>query len=345
MEKKVYKLFQPKEFIENKKEITEFSNEMYKNGYVYVECPDEMKQTYENLIKISKKFFDLSLEEKKKFSSHPNRETTTKNFENKEHIEKKQEIKEVKIEKQEIKEDKRKLLQIRDRREFFDVTQHTKMFIDEEFSKLTISSYDLFYKYSLEYLEQLLFPLKCDFEYVKSLLGPSRTTLRLLKYNYVGDELKETCFRHTDMGLVTLAVCLDHGLEMKDFKTHKWVDVEDNAPTKPCLILFCGESLSRLTGGYFKAILHRVFTKSDRYSFPFFFRARDNAILDRLSLKSDVLDLLIESNQVEDLDPITVDDLNRLVLSQYGSRQFAVELGNYKKDKYWDLHFDLNGGE
>lgn len=66
----------------------------------------------------------------------------------------------------------------------------------------------------------------------------------------LGEEQKETCQRHTDMGLLTLAPALSSGLQMKSFHPpSRYIDVEAASPTKPCLILFAGEALGRLTGG------------------------------------------------------------------------------------------------
>jgi isopenicillin N synthase-like dioxygenase len=115
MEKKVYKLYESKEFIENKREITEFCNEVYKDGYVYVECPEELKQIYENLKTISQKFFNLSFEEKEKYKMKGIK------------TEYKFEVKNEATEK--ILQEKRNLLKQRDRREFFDITEHTKFMI------------------------------------------------------------------------------------------------------------------------------------------------------------------------------------------------------------------------
>eukprot|EP01038_Epipyxis_sp_PR26KG_P016338 gene16338-22259_t len=158
---------------------------------------------------------------------------------------------------------------------------------------------------------------------------------------------KVTCHSHTDMGLLSVAFCLDDGLEMKEFNSKRWVDVERNAPKKPCLIIFCGEALAYLTGGYFKAILHQVKTYKHRYSFPFFFRVCNEAIIDINQLKSKKLDNLLYDNndnnnnydnKIERLCPIRSFDLDIITRTQYNTGSIPIELGHYKQESYWALH-------
>jgi hypothetical protein len=108
-------------------------------------------------------------------------------------------------------------------------------------------------------------------------------------------------------------------------------------------VVFAGETLSALTGGYFKSAMHRVNTNSERYSFPFFFRARDSAILDIKKLKSPVLDTLLLSGDLEALMPISVVDLERITQKQYLTRKIPPELGKYKTDAYWSMTEEESG--
>jgi isopenicillin N synthase-like dioxygenase len=72
-----------------------------------------------------------------------------------------------------------------------------------------------------------------------------------LKYIYTEKELKSTCKTHCDVGLITFVTCYDKGLQVKNFKTKQWLDIEKEQKEKPFTILFIGESFSLLTGGYF----------------------------------------------------------------------------------------------
>lgn len=157
----------------------------------------------------------------------------------------------------------------------------------------------------------------------------------------LGEEHKETCQRHTDMGLLTLAPALSSGLQMKSFQPpSRYIDVEAASPTKPCLILFAGEALGRLTGGYYQAPIHRVTSNFHRFSFPFFFRSTANLILDIKQLKSERLEELIEKNEIESLLSITANDLEILTQCQYKTKQIPIELGNYKRNFYYQQLFD-----
>lgn len=137
------------------------------------------------------------------------------------------------------------------------------------------------------------------------------------------------------MGLLTLAICRDYGLEMKRFDTHEWVDIEVQAPAKPCFVLFAGESLSRLTGGHFKAVYHRVYTTSVRFSCPFFLRSPNDALLDMNALRSATLQELLQRGEIEQLAPITVSELNKITRVQHQTGGFPPELGQFKQDPYW----------
>lgn len=223
-------------------------------------------------------------------------------------------------------------------REYFDMTASVSKFSDAEFEQVLKRSLQYFNDLAYGYLEKLLLALNVDIDYVKNiaaLRSDSLTTLRLLKYYYHGDVDKETCIKHTDRGLITLAYCQKGGLTVKDFHTHQWIDIEASAPKKPCLVLFTGESLSRLTGGYFRPILHKVVSKEDRYSFPFFLRGRSPALLDMTLLRSQPLHDLLSFDKVELLPPITVEQLDSITTKQYKDNSLSSDLGREKKDPYY----------
>jgi hypothetical protein len=149
------------------------------------------------------------------------------------------------------------------------------------------------------------------------------------------------------MGLITLAPALSSGLEMKSFQgpTFPYVDIEQLAPKKPCLIIFAGEALSRLTAGYFHAPLHRVVSTSIRYAMPFFFRPQAHKPLDAQKLKSAFLEKHYFTDKQggqdhQQLSPITADELEVLVQRQYRMKKIPVELGEFKKIPYYEQLFE-----
>jgi isopenicillin N synthase-like dioxygenase len=139
-------------------------------------------------------------------------------------------------------------------REFLDIMgdiEGKNNFSSEENESQFMACYSAMQGLALQCLEEVIGPLGCDSTYVASLMGPSETKLRLIRTYYSGPA-KETCMRHTDMGLLTVAVCWGEGLELQEVGTGasgRWVDVEASAPLKPCLVLFAGQTLQRLTGG------------------------------------------------------------------------------------------------
>jgi isopenicillin N synthase-like dioxygenase len=259
-------------------------------------------------------------------------------------------------------------------REFYDIEEND-IFLHKEFSDVTNICFQCFRKYCILFLKQILFPLQIENkEYLDSLIhGRSHSKLRLMKYNFqgtqsvsfcvfllllsisslfhslfalligllVGECSEETCIRHTDMGLLTFAPALSSGLEMKSFHNpYSFIDIEKESPCKPCLIVFAGEALARLTGGYFKAAIHRVSSAETRYSFPFFFRSTAEVVLDIKQLTSPILEELLMNGEVESLEGITANELEIITQEQYRTKKIPAELGNYKQHHYYQQLFD-----
>jgi isopenicillin N synthase-like dioxygenase len=258
-------------------------------------------------------------------------------------------------------------------REFYDIEEND-IFLHKEFSEITNICFQCFRKYCILFLKQILFPLQIENgEYLDSLIhGRSHSKLRLIRYNFqgtrslsfsfllllsisslfhslfrsshwslVGECSEETCIRHTDMGLLTFAPALSSGLELKSFhEPYSFIDIEKESPCKPCLIVFAGEALARLTGGYFKAPIHRVSSVETRYSFPFFFRSTAEVVLDIKQLTSPVLEEMLKNGDVECLEGITANELEIITQEQYRTKKIPVELGNYKQHLYYQQLFD-----
>jgi len=68
--RKVYQLYESdKELEKNKEEIKEMCEELSKFGYFYTEIPEDLKESVEEVIPVSKNFFELTMEEKINFAN------------------------------------------------------------------------------------------------------------------------------------------------------------------------------------------------------------------------------------------------------------------------------------
>ena len=107
----------------------------------------------------------------------------------------------------------------------------------------------------------------------------SISSLRIMHYpTYKPQESVLTCEEHCDSGFVTLLVTFSFpGLEyLREDGT--WASI---APRPGSLVVNIGELLARLTNGRLKATYHRVRDiGKKRYSSPFFFCARSNAVFE-----------------------------------------------------------------
>ena len=110
-------------------------------------------------------------------------------------------------------------------------------------------------------------------------LPKSTSSLRIMHYpTYKSDESVPTCEEHYDSGFITLLVTFSFpGLEyLKEDGT--WASI---APRPGSLVVNIGKVLSRLTNGRLKATYHRVRDiGKKRFSCPFFFCARSNAVFE-----------------------------------------------------------------
>ena len=110
-------------------------------------------------------------------------------------------------------------------------------------------------------------------------LPKSLSTLRFLHYPVVEeDQERELLLQaHEDLSFVTLLINFNNpGLEYLR-EDGSWVDI---VPRPGSLVVNIGKLLSELTGGRLKATRHRVRNDSkqrDRFSLPFFFKARSDA--------------------------------------------------------------------
>ena len=121
------------------------------------------------------------------------------------------------------------------------------------------------------------------------------STLRLLHYPALGNEMDTSALEHsgealystpthTDSGILTLLLQDGSGgLEVKH-SSGCWLEA---SPIPGALLMNIGDLLERWTGGIFKATAHRVKSPShSRYSVPFFFEPSPDAVIEPFDKKN-----------------------------------------------------------
>jgi isopenicillin N synthase-like dioxygenase len=115
---------------------------------------------------------------------------------------------------------------------------------------------------------------------------------------------------HADYGFVTLLLQdMVGGLEVKPYGQDEWITVE---PIEGALVVNLGEMLEVATNGYLMATIHRVTAPPagvDRYSVPFFWSPRLDAVIDTVPLPPE---LAADARGVSD-------DPTNPMLSSYGA--------------------------
>ena len=132
--------------------------------------------------------------------------------------------------------------------------------------------------------------------------------------HYVGGQVPEAGTQgvgsHADYGFVTLLLQDSvGGLEVQPHGQEEWIPVE---PIPGALVVNLGEMLEVATNGYLMATIHRVTAPPpgvDRYSVPFFWSPRLDAVIDPVPLPAEVA---AEARGVSD-DPYNP------MLSSYGA--------------------------
>lgn len=132
--------------------------------------------------------------------------------------------------------------------------------------------------------------------------------------HYVGGQVPEAGTQgvgaHADYGFVTLLLQdTVGGLEVQPHGQEEWIPVE---PIPGALVVNLGEMLEVATNGYLMATIHRVTAPPpgvDRYSVPFFWSPRLDAVIEPVPLPPA---LLAEARGVSD-------DPDNPMLSSYGS--------------------------
>ena len=94
---------------------------------------------------------------------------------------------------------------------------------------------------------------------------------------------------HADYGFVTLLLQGQvGGLQVQPYGQDSWIEVP---PTPGALVVNLGEMLEVATDGYLMATIHRVIAPPpnvDRYSVPFFYSPRLDAVIDKVELPAEL---------------------------------------------------------
>ncbi|KAG0295595.1 hypothetical protein BGZ98_001327 [Dissophora globulifera] len=122
-------------------------------------------------------------------------------------------------------------------------------------------------------MEAIALSLGCETSYFRGLFGPSPYyRLKCARYPSVAKAATIGCGAHKDTGFLTVLLQdMVGGLQGQDPQTGQWMDTR---PIPDTFIITMGEAMERLTGGVYKATVHRVLNNTsgqDRYSIPFFF--------------------------------------------------------------------------
>ena len=125
--------------------------------------------------------------------------------------------------------------------------------------------------------------------------GVSSTIFRFFRYYGAGgaqvEQRQMGCLTHTDIGLITLIPATNcAALERLDMHDYRWHAAELGLGRRDVMVL-CGETLERLSGFHYPAVVHRVqrVPGDDRFSLVFLLRARPDALLDCAALQSPVI--------------------------------------------------------
>ncbi|MBG6085070.1 isopenicillin N synthase family dioxygenase [Zhihengliuella flava] len=111
--------------------------------------------------------------------------------------------------------------------------------------------------------------------------------------HYVGGQVPEAGTQgvgaHADYGFVTMLLQdAVGGLEVQPYGQEEWITVE---PLEGALVVNLGEMLEVATNGYLMATIHRVTAPPagvDRYSVPFFWSPRLDAVIDPVELPAEL---------------------------------------------------------
>ena len=143
--------------------------------------------------------------------------------------------------------------------------------------------------------------------------GYSSSIYRFFRYFMRVDAMEEPCQVHTDIGMMTMIpLSSAPALQLLHSKEFAWIDIEKYGQERD-VVIFCGETLERITAYYFRAVIHRVARTGgrERYSEVFLLRARPDSWIDSEGLNTKVIGKLY------------YDLKNKMSIAEYMRMQYA----------------------
>jgi isopenicillin N synthase-like dioxygenase len=155
------------------------------------------------------------------------------------------------------------------------------------FKETFLELYDAFDAAGVKVLRAIARFLKVDEEYFTDTVRDGKSVMRLLNYpaqtEPTGNHLRAGA--HEDINTITLLLGAEEaGLELKT-KDNRWIPV---SPKPGELVINIGDMLQRLTNGMLRSTSHRVVNPAPdrashaRYSMPFFLHFRPDFIIEAL---------------------------------------------------------------
>ncbi|KAB8256177.1 hypothetical protein BDV32DRAFT_153496 [Aspergillus pseudonomiae] len=144
-----------------------------------------------------------------------------------------------------------------------------------EFQLTTMEYYHAVFELAKDVLGVVALTLGVDSTFFEPLTQGAVATMRYLHYPAQPKDQDEKLNRgigaHTDFGCVTLLLQDEvDGLQVLDMPTGQWLDVK---PVEGAYVVNLGDLFMRMANDKYKSNIHRVINKSgrERYSIPFFF--------------------------------------------------------------------------
>lgn len=112
--------------------------------------------------------------------------------------------------------------------------------------------------------------------------GSSMTTLEFIRYAKASRDVTGVgMYKHTDIGSLSLLLCEKWGLQVQCREHQCWEFVE---PKRGLAVVNVGDTLSALSGGKLRAVIHRVvpveeMKDEDRFTMAYFLRADDGTMI------------------------------------------------------------------
>ncbi|KAH7239531.1 hypothetical protein BKA59DRAFT_277507 [Fusarium tricinctum] len=154
----------------------------------------------------------------------------------------------------------------------------------EDFKYQTMDYYNSTLSLASDLMRVLALSLDLKEDYFNQFLDGAVATMRLLHYpsqpKDADDKLTRGIGAHTDFGAITMLLQDDvDGLQVWDQQNNTWIDVQ---PTKGAFVVNLGNLMGRWTNEKYKSNVHRVINKTgkERYSIPVFVSGNPDYVVD-----------------------------------------------------------------